>query len=267
MNNKIIVLAGFSGAGKDTLAKILQQVGFNFVISHSTRPMRAEESEGDPYFFIDNNALLDMYSNNEIIESRCYNSAYGKWYYALHKDQIKDDKQYVVVLDLLGAEKLKQHFGNRVTVIFIRASDEMRLSRAKSRADFNQVEWDRRLADDKISFSDDKINEVCNHVIENDNLLDATAHLLSYVNNIVNEKINFNKSGVSSGFYDALKRHKQLEDSTPYIAVKPSILEKSKYEFHTNAENIRYGNKNMFITQQELDDLKCGRGHITGVEL
>lgn len=251
-NNQIIVLAGFSGAGKDTLANILKQVGFNFVVSHSTRPMRAEESEGNPYFFIDNNALLDMYVNNEIIESRCYNSAYGKWYYALHKDQIKDDKQYVVVLDLLGAEKLKQHFGNRVTIIFIRASGEMRLSRAKSRADFNQVEWDRRLSDDKISFSDDRINEVCNHVIENDNLLDATTNLLSYVNNIVNENNNFNKSGVSSGFYDVLKKHKFHE----FTIEKPSIFEKSKYEIHANVDDTSYRNSK-FLTQQELDDLKC----------
>lgn len=265
MNNEIIVLAGFSGAGKDTLANILKQVGFNFVISHSTRPMRAEESEGNPYFFIDNNALLDMYSNNEVIESRCYNSAYGKWYYALHKDQIKDDKQYVVVLDLLGAEKLKQHFGNRATVIFIRASDEMRLSRAKSRADFNQVEWDRRLSDDKISFSVDRINEVCNHVVENDNLLDAAAHLLSYVNNLVNKKNNFNEDGVSSSFYEAVKRYKQLEDSTPYTWVKPSILERAKYEYHTNVDDTQYRNRNMFLTQQELDDL-CNKPE-TGEDL
>lgn len=261
MNNQIIVLAGFSGAGKDTLANILKQVGFNFVISHSTRPMRAEESEGNPYFFIDNNALLDMYVNNEIIESRCYNSAYGKWYYALHKDQIKDDKQYVVVLDLLGAEKLKQHFGSRVTVILIRASDEIRLSRAKSRADFNQVEWDRRLADDKISFSVDRINEVCNHVIENDNLLDATAHLLLYVNNVVNDKRPY-KTGVSAEFYDAVKKHKLDE----FAIIDKSILERSKYEFHTNAENIRYGNKNRFLTQQELDEL-CNKKEHLGVDL
>lgn len=260
-NNQIIVLAGFSGAGKDTLANILKQVGFNFVVSHSTRPMRAEESEGNPYFFIDNNALLDMYVNNEIIESRCYNSAYGKWYYALHKDQIKDDEQYVVVLDLLGAEKLKQHFGNRVTVIFIRASDEMRLSRAKSRADFNQVEWDRRLSDDKISFSDDRINEVCNHVIENDNLLDATAHLLSYVNNVVNDKSQY-KTGVSAEFYDAVKKHKLDE----FAIIDKSYIDKRNYEFHTNAENIRYGNNNRFLTQQELDEL-CNKKEHLGVEL
>jgi guanylate kinase len=243
-NNQIIVLAGFSAVGKDTLANILKQVGFNFAVSHSTRPMRAEESEGNPYFFTDNNTLLDMYVNNEIIESRCYNSAYGKWYYALHKDQIKDDKQYVIVLDLLGAEKLKQHFGNRVTVIFIRASDEMRLSRAKSRADFNQVEWDRRLADDRVSFSDDRINEVCNHVVENDNLLDATAHLLSYVNNVANERNNQHRYGPSSSFYDVMKaKQKETEGSTSAHKTRvPAMTELSRkqLQIYTNVDDITY---------------------------
>ena len=242
-NNQIIVLAGFSAVGKDTLAKILKQVGFNFVVSHSTRPMRAEESEGNPYFFIDNNALLDMYVNNEIIESRCYNSAYGKWYYALHKDQIKDDKQYVVVLDLLGAEKIKQHFGDRVTVVFIRASDEERLSRAKSRLDFSQEEWDRRLADDRKNFQTDRINEVCDHIIENNTLLDAAAHLLSYVSNLVNERNNQYKYGVSSSFYDAMKaKQKETERSTS--AHKPKVQDITelarKLEIHTNVDDTTY---------------------------
>ena len=47
MNNKIIALVGFSSAGKDTLAKYAHDnLGYNFVVSHSTRPMRAGESQG-----------------------------------------------------------------------------------------------------------------------------------------------------------------------------------------------------------------------------
>ena len=39
MNNKIIALVGFSSAGKDTLAKYAHDnLGYNFVVSHSTRP-------------------------------------------------------------------------------------------------------------------------------------------------------------------------------------------------------------------------------------
>jgi len=200
MNNKIIVLAGFSGAGKDTLAKILQQVGFNFVVSHSTRPMRAEESEGNPYFFIDNNTLLDMYVHDNIIESRCYSTVAGNWYYALHKNQIEDDKQYVVVLDLEGAKKIKKHFGDRVHTIFIDADEKTRQWRAEaSRADFNMLEWCRRLADDNEKFSPDKIGEICEFHVKNEDIVDATLELLKIVKLVTNtneSKLDETKSRV-----------------------------------------------------------------------
>lgn len=36
MNDKVIILVGFSKAEKDTLAKIPHQAGFNFVMSYTT---------------------------------------------------------------------------------------------------------------------------------------------------------------------------------------------------------------------------------------
>jgi hypothetical protein len=53
---------------------------------------------------------------------------------------------------------------------------------------------------------------------------------------------------------DELKRHKFPESTI----VKPSILERSKYEFHTNIDDTQYRNKNMFLTQQDLNNLKRG---------
>ena len=41
-SNIILAIVGFSSAGKDTLAKYAHDnLGYNFVVSHSTRPMRA----------------------------------------------------------------------------------------------------------------------------------------------------------------------------------------------------------------------------------
>ena len=150
MDNKILVISGFSGAGKDTVAKLIieQNSNYNFVISHSTRPMRPGESQGDPYYFISDNEMCTMAFNKELIEGRCYKSIYGNWFYAAHKDQIKQDKPYVVVLDVLGYREVKKHFGDRVVGIFIHVDDETRLERAKSRQDFNIDEWNRRLNDD-----------------------------------------------------------------------------------------------------------------------
>lgn len=191
MDNKILVISGFSSAGKDTIAKLIieQNSDYNFVISHSTRPMRPGESQGDPYYFISDNEMCTMAFNKELIEGRCYNTINGNWFYATHKDEIKQDKQYVVVMDVLGYREFKKHFGNRVVGIFIHVDDNTRLERAKSRKDFNIEEWNRRLNDDNTQFSFDTIIKEYNYIIDNHNLNSAMNRINEIISNIKSQEL------------------------------------------------------------------------------
>ena len=185
MDNKILVISGFSGAGKDTIAKLIkEQYGLSLVVLHSTRPMRPGESQGDPYYFISDNEMCTMAFNKELIEGRYYKSIYGNWFYASHKDEIKQDKQYVVALDVLRYREFKKHFGDRVVGIFIHVDDETRLERAKSRQDFNIDEWNRRLNDDNEQFPLSIITTEYNHIIDNNNLNSAMNGINKIISNI-----------------------------------------------------------------------------------
>ena len=191
MDNKILVISGFSGAGKDTIAKLIieQNSDYNFVILHSTRPMRPGESQGDPYYFISDNEMCTMALNKELIEGRCYKTIYGNWFYAAHKDQIKQDKPYVVVLDVLGYREVKKHFGDRVVGIFIHVDDNTRLERAKSRKDFNIEEWNRRLNDDNTQFSFDTIIKEYNYIIDNIDLKNTIKQCNKIISNIKSQEL------------------------------------------------------------------------------
>lgn len=152
-SNIILAIVGFSSAGKDTLAKYAHDnLGYNFVVSHSTRPMRAGESQGNPYYFINDNEMCSLFVQNKLIEAREYDSVYGKWFYAVSKDEIEDSKKYVVVVDFSGFKSLKKHFGDRVQSVFIECSEPERRKRAQLRGDFNLDEWNRRYQDDKTKF-------------------------------------------------------------------------------------------------------------------
>lgn len=169
MNNDIIVISGFSGAGKDTIAKAIHELhGHNFVISHSTRPMRPNESQGNPYYFISDNVMCQMSFNNELIEGRCYKSTKGSWFYAVHKDQIKPDQPYVVVLDVLGYREFVKHFGDRVLGIFIDVPEHERLLRIQRQRPMDLDEWNRRLLDDETQFPKSIINSEYEFVVTND---------------------------------------------------------------------------------------------------
>lgn len=171
MNNKIIALVGFSSAGKDTLAKFMsEELGYNFVVSHTTRPMRAGESQGNPYYFINDNEMCSLFVQNKLIEAREYDSVYGKWFYAVSKDEIEDSKKYVVVVDFSGFLALKNHFGDRVKSVFIDCSEPERRKRAELRGDFNLDEWNRRYEDDKAKFPQNLIDKHFKLKFENKNI-------------------------------------------------------------------------------------------------
>ena len=169
MDNKIIVISGFSGAGKDTIAKAIHELhGHEFVVLHSTRPMRPGESHGDPYYFISDNEMCTMSFNKELIEGRCYRTTKGNWFYAVHKDQIKHDKPYVVVLDVLGYREFVKHFGDRVLGIFIDVPAQERFIRVQRQRPMEVEEWNRRLIDDESQFTKAIINSEYQFVIDND---------------------------------------------------------------------------------------------------
>jgi len=172
VDNQIVVLAGFSSAGKDSFAEILQKDhGYNFVTSHTTRPVREGESQGNPYHFVSKEDMLGMIANDELIEYRTYDTLVdGKpdtWYYAAHKSEVHSDKKYVCVLDMLGLEEFIEVFGDRVTGVFIEVPHEVREERAKLRGSFDKTEWDRRLEDDIKVFSDERIKKSCKFTIQN----------------------------------------------------------------------------------------------------
>ena len=170
-SNIILALVGFSSAGKDTLAKYANDnLGYNFVVSHSTRPMRVGESQGNPYYFINDNEMCSLFVQNKLIEAREYDSVYGKWFYAISKDEIEDSKKYVVVVDFPGFLALKNHFGDRVKSVFIDCSEPERRKRAELRGDFNIDEWNRRFKDDLEKFPQNLIDKHFKLKFENKNI-------------------------------------------------------------------------------------------------
>lgn len=184
--SKIIAICGFSGAGKDAIAKyISKHYGYEMVISTTSRPMREGESEGNPYHFVNKKKFLDLIEFEEFIEYRCYNTLLNgiqdTWYYGIQKNTIKSDVNYVVVLDLCGLAQLKKHFNN-VLSFFIDVGDTVRKTRAiHGRKDFDETEWSRRLADDKIKFTKDKINECVDFKVKNYSFKECIKNIMKEV--------------------------------------------------------------------------------------
>ena len=163
----ITILCGKSASGKDTLLNELVKSGeFESLISTTSRPMRDGETDGKEYHFVSREEFEKRLAEGKFIEHRSYNTLVGgnpdTWYYGMEKRDLDPNKNYLVILDLEGAKAFQQVYGKDNTLaVFVEAPDAIRTDRAMSRGSFDESEWERRLADDNIKFSEENVFEVC----------------------------------------------------------------------------------------------------------
>ena len=155
----IIVLLGKSGAGKDAIQNQLVEDGFERIVTCTTRPMREGEVEGKDYFFLSRNEFENKLLENDIIEYRTYKTLVDNnpdiWYYGTPKQELDNEKDYVIILDKEGAENFIDYYGsNDCFTVYVDLDDDTRTKRAMARGSFNMSEWQRRLADDNDKFKD-----------------------------------------------------------------------------------------------------------------
>ena len=108
----LIVVSGFSGAGKGTLMKELISTYDNYALSVSmtTRKPRAGEEEGKSYFFVEKEAFEQTIAEDGLIEYACYCGNY----YGTPREYVESclDKGQDVILEIeiQGALKVKEKF-------------------------------------------------------------------------------------------------------------------------------------------------------------
>uniref|UniRef100_UPI00405669B7 guanylate kinase n=1 Tax=Acetatifactor sp. TaxID=1872090 RepID=UPI00405669B7 len=114
MKNKgiLIVLSGFSGAGKGTLVKKLLQTYNNYALSISmtTRQPRTGETDGVEYFFRDKEYFEEKIKENGFIEYACYCDNYYGTPKAYVEEQLEAGKDVILEIEIQGALQVKEQF-------------------------------------------------------------------------------------------------------------------------------------------------------------
>ena len=114
MNNKgiLIVVSGFSGAGKGTIMKALLNKYDNYALSISatTRNPREGEVDGREYFFKTREEFEKMIAKDELIEYAKYVNNYYGTPKAYVEEQLADGKDVILEIEIQGALKVKEKF-------------------------------------------------------------------------------------------------------------------------------------------------------------
>lgn len=114
MNRKgiLIVVSGFSGAGKGTLMKELLKRYDNYALSISatTRAPREGETDGKEYFFVTKEQFEKMRDERKLVEY----AQYVNNYYGTPKEYVEqkmaEGKDVILEIEIQGALKVKKRF-------------------------------------------------------------------------------------------------------------------------------------------------------------
>lgn len=122
---KLVVVSGFSGAGKGTLMKaLMEQYGEYYALSVSatTRNPRPGEKDGIDYFYVTTEKFKQMIEADELIEYAQYVENYYGTPKAYVQQQLNQGKNVILEIEIQGALKIKEQFPDTV-LLFVTAPD------------------------------------------------------------------------------------------------------------------------------------------------
>ncbi|MFA6963945.1 MAG: Ig-like domain-containing protein [Patescibacteria group bacterium] len=177
--NFILAISGVSGAGKTSVAKVLESNSeFQSIPSCTTRLPRPGETNGVDYFFISDEEFDLLKAKKAFVESVEANGArYGKRKVDFD-NAFKAGKTPYIIVDFKGILEYKKKFKSALTIYIAPPSIEDAIERLKKRGTETADQIKIRLSQYKNDIAGEK---GCDYTIVNDSLERAQAELLQIV--------------------------------------------------------------------------------------
>lgn len=114
----LVVVSGFSGAGKGTVMKALLEKYDNYALSISatTRNPRPGEKDGEAYFFRTREEFEQMIEEDALLEYAKYVENYYGTPRAYVEQQLENGKDVILEIEIQGAMKVKEKIPQAVLV-------------------------------------------------------------------------------------------------------------------------------------------------------
>ena len=162
----LVVISGFSGAGKGTISrKLVEKYGYSLSVSATTRDPRQGEVDGVDYFFRTQSEFLKMIDYNGLIEY----ARYVDHYYGTPRKFVEDELEagHVVILEIevQGALKIREQYPDAVLVFVTAPSAEVLRKRLTGRGTESQEQIEKRMrrAVEEADTIENYEYLVCNH--------------------------------------------------------------------------------------------------------
>ena len=131
----LIVISGFSGAGKGTITKRLLENYDNYALSISmtTRQPRPGEVDGREYFFVDRERFEQHIADEELVEYAEYVGNYYGTPRTYVEEQLNNGKDVILEIEIQGALKIKERFPDTLLLFVSTKSADVLFERLTGR--------------------------------------------------------------------------------------------------------------------------------------
>ena len=170
----MIVLVGESASGKSSIEKYLvDNCGYNKIVSYTTRPPRYGEIDGVDYHFIS----VEHFKTLSECDFFAEQAVYRDWYYGVAKEDCTDDK--VAVLTPHGLRQVSKIKDINAISFYINVPRRDRLIKILQRGDDIEESYRRNLSD--VGMFDgiwDEVNYVINNAGYNKSIAEMSREIL-----------------------------------------------------------------------------------------
>jgi len=180
MTGTLYIVAAPSGAGKSSLVNALLEREREIVlsISHTTRPPRPGDVDGEHYHFVNRGVFERLIADNAFLEhAEVFGNLYGTSRNAV-EPLLAQGRDVLLEIDWQGARQVRKVMPDSVSIFILPPSREELERRLRTRAADSAITIARRLAEsrEEIAHVDD-----FDYVVVNDEFADALNDLRSIV--------------------------------------------------------------------------------------
>lgn len=172
----LLVVSGFSGAGKGTVVNAIMNTYDDYALSVSatTRKPREGEIDGVSYFFKTTEEFKSMIDNNELLEYANYVGNYYGTPKSYVENKLRDGYNVILEIESVGAFNVKKIFPEAVLTFIIPPSADELERRLRGRGTEEDAVIKARLA--KACTEAEGV-ENYDYIVVNDNVSDCVAKI------------------------------------------------------------------------------------------
>ena len=172
----LIVVSGFSGAGKGTLMKRMVERFDNYALSVSmtTRKPRPGEKEGVSYFFVEKDEFERCIWQDGLVEYASYCGNYYGTPRAWVQEQLEAGRDVILEIEIQGALKVKEKFPDALLLFVMTPSAQELKRRLEGRGTESQDDIRGRL---QRAVEESRGIEAYDYIIVNDDLEECIAQM------------------------------------------------------------------------------------------